>query len=111
MVLARPKACPELQPPINGSTEQRPPRQPSTLHCGYVVAEHGATAALSYTDSAGELAHGELLDCECGRDVDSGGEAELCEDILEATTRVRSTKHLLGVVRLYALQLCPFDCA
>jgi len=87
MVLARPKAGPELQPPIEGSAEQQPPRQPSTLHCGYAVAEDGATAALCYTDSTGELAHGELLDCDCS------SEEELCEDVVEAATKVRLIKH------------------
>ena len=51
-------------------------------------------AALAWTDSVGELAHGELLDCDCDRSVNSGGQEELCEDVLEATTRVRLAQHL-----------------
>ena len=94
MLLAMPEAGLDSQPPGERPTEGQPPRRASTLHCGYVVAEDGAMAALAWTDSVGELAHGELLDCDCDRSVNSGGQEELCEDVLEATTRVRLAQHL-----------------
>ena len=94
MVLASHRPGLESQSPVDTSAGRQPPRQPSALHCGYVVAEDGATVALACTDSAGELAHGELLDCDCDRGVNSGCEEELCDDVLEATMRVRSTRRL-----------------
>ena len=61
------------------------------LHCSYAVSEDGTTAALAWTDAAGELAHGKVLECDGSGVSDGCRAAELCEDVLESTTRVRHT--------------------
>ena len=84
MVLARPKTGVKPHSPTEGSA-----RWQTTLHCGFAVAEDGLTAALTWTDSAGELAHGDVLTCDCHCSDECEGVVELCEDVLEATRRVR----------------------
>ena len=104
MVLASPEAGPELQPSAESSVEGQALRRSTTLHCGYTLAADGATAALTWTDSIGELAHGEVLDCnsDCS---DGNGDSELCEDVLEATIRVR-----LRLYQLYSTAQLPGVC-
>ncbi len=88
MVLATPDVGAQPQP--SGDAQRRgSPVCRRTLHCSYVVSEDGATAGLAWTDAAGELAHGEVLDCGSDCATNDSGTAELCEDVLEATTRVR----------------------
>ena len=91
MVLATPDVGAEPRPSADAQGGGRPACM-RTLHCSYVVSGDGASAALAWTDAGGELAHGEVLVCGGECTSDDSGAAELCEDVLEATTRVRMRK-------------------